>query len=167
MPIAGPEQDNYERQTVAWLIRYACQHVIMDALAGNLRKAESIARIRQFDGREAELARQREEIRLQEAEVGDVPTPVIPAFVERPGNLIPQLSGLDLMNNIEWYKTHDPHPSTRDPNTCWRMERRVGVGYYGYVSFWTKLSEDGTIIDVSISSLTVSIGNTDTSRESS
>lgn len=166
-PAPGPIQENYEKRTVPWLVKYARDRVITEALAGNLRKADMIARIRQFDNREAELTRQREEIRLQEAEAGDVPMPGIPAFVERGAKMVPQLPRGDLFSNIEWYETHDTHASTQDRDTWWRMEKRVGLGAYGYVSFWVKIDHSGIIIDVSSSSSTISIGNTETRRESS
>ncbi|KAE9991289.1 hypothetical protein EG327_000178 [Venturia inaequalis] len=160
-PAPGPIQENYEKRTVPWLVKYARDRVITEALAGNLRKADMIARIRQFDNREAELTRQREEIRLQEAEAGDVPMPGIPAFVERGAKMVPQLPRGDLFSNIEWYETHDTHASTQDRDTWWRMEKRVGLGAYGYVSFWVKIDHTGIIIDrIVLKDQLVSLWNT-------
>lgn len=167
-PAPGPGlvQENYEKRTVSWLVRHARVRVIIKALEGNLRKADMIARIRQFDTEEAELTKQREEIRLQEAEAGDIPTPVIPSFVERAAKLVPQISGEDLLNNLEWYQPYDSHASTQDRDTWWRMEKRIGLGAFGYVSFWVKLDHEGTLVDVSSSSSINGNGNTDRRRES-
>lgn len=131
----------------------------MDVLAVNLRKVDMIARIREFDLREAEPTLRREEMRLQEAEAGDVPVPVLPAFIERPGNkMVPQLVARDIMKNKEWYEEGNPTTtvaSTQDVGAWWRMYKCISMGAWGYVSFWLKVDTEilwppTRIIDVRI-----------------